>query len=84
LQHKMTLLNIFHMVKAPGTMNIVEIILPANPINNFPKLLSFDCHTKKQEPRNAVNSAFLGSFVLFKLQTDSAEYKAKSLILSHF
>lgn len=58
------------MVKAPGTMNIVEIILPANPINNFPKLLSFDCHTKKQEPRNAVNSAFLGSFVLFKLYKD--------------
>lgn len=32
-----------------------------NHIKYFPKLLSFDCHTPKQEPRNAVNSAFLGS-----------------------
>lgn len=31
------------------------------------KLLSFDCHTTKNEPRNAVISAFLGSCTLFKL-----------------
>lgn len=40
----------------------------------FTKLLSFDCRTTLNESRNAVNSAFLGSFVLFKLQTDSTEY----------
>ncbi|MGO5231507.1 hypothetical protein ACTQ1U_10670, partial [Thermoguttaceae bacterium LCP21S3_D4] len=28
---------------------------------------SFDCHATKNEPRNAVNSAFLGSCTLFKL-----------------
>lgn len=33
----------------------------------FPKLLSFDCHSTKNEPRNAVISAFLGSCTLFKL-----------------
>ena len=33
----------------------------------FTLLLSFDCHTTKNEPRNAVNSAFLGSCTLFKL-----------------
>lgn len=41
----------------------------------FPKLLSFDCHSTKNEPRNAVISAFLGSCTLFKLQTDSMPYK---------
>ena len=30
-------------------------------------LLSFYCHKTKQEPRNSVNSAFVGSCVLFKL-----------------
>ena len=30
-------------------------------------LLSFDCHATQNEPRNAVNSAFLGSCTLFKL-----------------
>lgn len=50
----------------------------------FPKLLSFDYHATKNEPRNAVNSAFLGSCTLFKLQTDSMPYKWKSLILRHF
>lgn len=50
----------------------------------FPKLLSFDCHSTKNEPRNAVISAFLGSCTLFKLQTDSMPYKWKSLILRHF
>ena len=29
--------------------------------------MSFYCHSQKQEPRNAVNSTFLGSCVLFKL-----------------
>ena len=29
--------------------------------------MSFDCHTPKNKPRNAVNSAFLGSCTLFKL-----------------
>ena len=33
----------------------------------FSKLLSFDCHQAKSEPRNAVNSAFLGSCTLLKL-----------------
>jgi len=33
----------------------------------FTKLLSFDCHRAKNEPRNAVNSAFLGSCTLLKL-----------------
>ena len=33
----------------------------------FPKLLSFDCHSTQNEPRNAVISAFLGSCTLFKL-----------------
>lgn len=40
----------------------------------FTKLLSFDCRTTLNEPRNAVNSAFLGSCTLFKLQTDSKSY----------
>ena len=31
------------------------------------KLLSFDCHWAKNEPRNAIISAFLGSCTLFKL-----------------
>ena len=30
-------------------------------------LLSFYCHKTKQEPRNSVNSAFVGSCVLFEL-----------------
>lgn len=50
----------------------------------FPKLLSFDCHSTKNEPRNAVISAFLGSCTLFELQTDGMPYKWKSLILRHF
>lgn len=33
----------------------------------FTKLLSFDCRTTLNEPRNTVNSAFLGSCTLFKL-----------------
>ena len=33
----------------------------------FTKLLSFDCHLIKNEPRNAVNSTFLGSCTLLKL-----------------
>ena len=33
----------------------------------FTKLLSFDCRTTLNEPRNSVNSAFLGSCTLFKL-----------------
>ena len=33
----------------------------------FTKLLSFDCRTTLNESRNAVNSAFLGSCTLFKL-----------------
>ena len=37
-------------------------------IPTFPKLLSFYCHDKKQEPRNAVNSAFLDSFILTSYQ----------------
>lgn len=36
----------------------------------FPKLLSFDCHSTQNEPRNAVISAFLGSCTLFKLYKD--------------
>lgn len=31
-------------------------------------LLSFYCHKTKQEPRNSVNSAFVGSCVLFELR----------------
>ena len=38
---------------------------------NNPKLLSFDCQWAKNEPRNAVNSAFLGSCTLFKLVAES-------------
>ena len=33
----------------------------------FTKLLSFDCRTTLNEPRNSVNSAFLGLCTLFKL-----------------
>ena len=33
----------------------------------FTKLLSFDCRTTLNEPRNTVNSAFLGSCTLLKL-----------------
>lgn len=33
----------------------------------FLNLLSFYCHQTKKEPRNAVNSTFLSSCVLFKL-----------------
>lgn len=33
----------------------------------IPKLLSFDCHSTKNKPRNAVISAFLGSCTLLKL-----------------
>lgn len=36
----------------------------------FPKLLSFDCHSTKNEPRNAVISAFLGSCTLFEFYKD--------------
>ena len=36
----------------------------------FTKLLSFDCHRAKNEPRNAVNSAFLGSCTLLKLPAE--------------
>lgn len=38
-----------------------------SPKSSFSILLSFDCHSTKNEPRNAVNSAFLGSCTLFKL-----------------
>lgn len=38
-----------------------------SPKSSFSILLSFDCHLIKNEPRNAVNSAFLGSCTLFKL-----------------
>ena len=38
-----------------------------SPKSSFSILLSFDCHSTKIEPRNAVNSAFLGSCTLFKL-----------------
>ena len=33
-------------------------------------MLESSCHTTKNEPRNAVNSTFLGSCVLFKLYKD--------------
>ena len=36
------------------------------PASYFPILLSFDCHSTKNEPRNAVNSAFLGSCTLLE------------------
>ena len=39
-------------------------------------------HNKSPETR--INAEFPSSIFLFKLQTDSTEYKAKSLILSHF
>lgn len=32
-----------------------------SPKSSFSILLSFDCHWAKNEPRNAVNSTFLGS-----------------------
>ena len=36
-------------------------------MQKIPKLLSFDCHATKNEPRSAVNSAFPGSCTLLKL-----------------
>ena len=38
-----------------------------SPKSSFSILLSFNCHWAKKEPRNAVNSTFLGSCILFKL-----------------
>lgn len=38
-----------------------------SPKSSFSILLSFDCHSTKNKPRNAVISAFLGSCTLFKL-----------------
>lgn len=38
-----------------------------SPKSSFSILLSFDCHATKNEPRNAVNSSFLGSCTSFKL-----------------
>lgn len=49
-----------------------------SPKSSFPKLLSFDCHATKNEPRNTVNSAFLGSCALFKLGSSKSISHGKS------
>lgn len=41
-----------------------------SPKSSFSILLSFDCHSTKNKPRNAVISAFLGSCTLFKLPAE--------------
>ena len=51
---------------------------------NNPKLLSFDCQWAKNEPRNAVNSAFLGSCTLFKLRRSKSFFDVKLLKIRHF
>ncbi len=43
------------------------MVSPPSPHMSFSILLSFNCHWAKNEPRNAVNSTFLGSCTLLKL-----------------
>ena len=52
------------------------------PASYFPILLSFDCHSTKNEPRNAVNSAFLGSCTLleFGKSKDVLKYISLSFV----
>ena len=50
----------------------------------FTKLLSFDCHATKNEPRNALNSAFLGSCTLFKLVSQEINYSDFNSVFATF
>ncbi len=50
----------------------------------FTKLLSFDCRTTLNEPRNTVNSAFLGSCTLLKLGKSKDDFKHICLVFICF
>ena len=47
-------------------------------------MYSFCTHSQNQHVKKPLYKGLLVFIELFKLQTDSTEYKAKSLILSHF
>ena len=55
-------------------------MLVKEKLNRYQKGITL--HTKSREVRCLCG--FPAPCLLFELQTDSAEYKAKSLILSHF
>lgn len=48
------------------------------------KILSFNCQRTWKEPRNAVNSAFLGSCTLFKLDSREINYNDFNSVFATF